>query len=437
MDKIIKQIATLLILVVGTITGVAATEIGSYVPSWSAESDFRLMQLDQAGLTDKLTYLNYAFENLYKMPDGTYRCNNGSDLGDHSQGFGMRATLDYAARFGADESVNGVADRVDQPLAGNFNQLKQLKANHPDLKVLAALGGWTWSRWFSAAAATPRLRRVLVSSCIELYIKGNLPVWKGHGGQGSASNVFDGFDIDWEHPGSTGIGYNTASRNDKRNFTLLLAEFRKQLDEQSEINGKRYYLTAAIISSDNNINHTEPAKYASYIDWINLMSYDYHGAWDKNGPTHFQSNLYTDPEDPDENKQSIDEGVKQLMAAGVPSEKIVLGVPFYARGWSGVGAANNGLYQRAEGPAMGVEEGAETYAGMVTKSVTLYYHPITKQLWTYENGVFWTFDDPVVIREKVNYIRQFNLGGIMSWSLDQDDSQFSLTKAMVELHNLK
>jgi len=414
-----------------------ASEIGSYFPSWSADNHFHLKQFDQSGLADKFTYLNYAFENIYQMPDGSYRCDNGSDIDDHSAGEGMRATLDYLHRFNADESVDGSADQEAQPLAGNFNQIKQLKAKHPQLKVLVSLGGWTWSRWFSAASATPALRHTLVASCIDLYIVGNLPAVEGHGGKGAAAGVFDGFDIDWEHPGLQGAAYNTVSKNDKKNYTLLLAEFRKQFDALSKKNGKRYYLSVAINTGPKNVQQTEPANYAKSLDWINMMTYDFHGGWDKNGPTDFQSNLYADPNNPDHAAQSIDDNVRGLLAAGAPPEKLVLGIPFYARGWSGVAPVNNGLYQKATGPAHGFDEGATSYANIATQllagSLTKFYDPIWKQLWTYDHGTFWSFDDTAVIHEKINYLRQYKLGGIMSWSLDQDDAAFTLSKAMIEL----
>jgi chitinase len=413
-----------------------AVEIGSYYPSWSAEAKFRLKHLEQSGLASQFTYLNYAFENIYKMSDGTYRCNSGRDIKDHDDGLGMRATLDYLHEFDGAESVDGTTDQATQALAGNFNQIKQLKAHNPNLKVLVAIGGWSWSRWFSAASATPKLRRILVASCVDLYVTGNLPLVHGHGGKRAAAGVFDGFDLDWEHPGLPGIGYNTVSVHDKENFTLLLAEFRKQLSAVTKQNGKRYYLTAAINGAENNMQHTEPASYIQFLDWINLMSYDFHGAWDKNGPADFQSNLYLDPDNPDKHAESIDIDILRYIAAGVPPEKLVMGIPFYARGWTGVGPDNHGLYQPATGPAKteaGIEPGAESYASIAIKTLTMFYHPVTKQLWTYDDGTFWSYDDPVVIREKIGYARLHKLGGMMSWSLDQDDAQFTLSKAIMEL----
>jgi len=401
--------------------GAHAAEVGSYYTSWSMGKGFRLKQLDQSGSAAGFTYLVYAFENVYKMPDGGVRCDSGRDI-DHVAN-GMNATLDYARRFTADESVDGSADKAGQPLAGNFNQLAQLKKRHPKLKVLVALGGGEWSHQFPAGAATPALRSALVSSCIDLYLRGNLPKLDGHGGAGAAAGVFDGIDLDWEHPGP----------NDKANFTLLLEEFRRQLDALGKTSGKHYLLTAAVNSTDEKMRHTDPAAYSRSLDWINLMTYDFHGAWSKQGPTGFQSNLYSDPASGDASPRSVEAGVKRFTGAGVPASKIVVGVPFYARGWSGVGAANNGLYQPATGPAQGFEEGAEQYSTIAARGLTTFYHPVTKQLWTYDKGTFWSYDDPRVIREKADYVRAQGLRGLMSWSLDQDDAAFSLSRAMQTL----
>ncbi|WBS05224.1 glycoside hydrolase family 18 protein [Pseudoduganella sp. SL102] len=397
-------------------------QVGSYYTGWSVDKGFRLKQFDRSPAADGFTFLVYAFENIYPMPDGSHRCDSGRDVPDRD-GAGMRATLDYARRFGAGESVDGSADKPGQPLAGNFHQLAQLKARRPNLKVLVALGGGEWSRWFAPGAATEEGRRALVSSCIDLYLRGNLPHLDGHGGPGAAAGVFDGIDLDWEHPGPA----------DKGNFTLLVQELRRQLDALGKETGKRYLLTAAVNSTDEKMRHTEPAVYSRSLDWINLMTYDFNGAWNAQGPTGFQSNLYPDPASKDASPRSVDTGVKRFLAAGVPPEKIVVGVPFYARGWRGVAPANNGLYQPAQGAARGFEEGAEEYARIAARKLPGQYHPVTRQWWTYADGTFWTYDDPRVIEEKAGYVRTRRLGGLMSWALDQDDAAFSLSRAMTTL----
>jgi chitinase len=64
----------------------------------------------------------------------------------------------------------------------------------------------------------------------------------------------------------------------------------------------------------------------------------------------------------------------------------------------------------------------------------VYYHPVTKQLWKYDGSNFWSYDDVTVIQTKVNYIKANNLGGAMSWEIDGDDAQGSLTNAMSKVN---
>lgn len=142
-----------------------------------------------------MTFINYAFGNIY-VKNGGYECGivNKAESG---AGDGGDAWADFGMGYSTSDSVDGKADTWDQPLAGNFNQLKKLKVKFPKLRTFISLGGWTWSKYFSAASATDALRKQLVKSCIDLYIKGNLPVIDGRGGNGTAEGVFDGIDIDW------------------------------------------------------------------------------------------------------------------------------------------------------------------------------------------------------------------------------------------------
>lgn len=211
------------------------------------------------------------------------------------------------------------------PLKGNFNQIRQLKAKHPQLRVVISLGGWTWSKWFGRAASTDALRKQLVTSCIDVYIKGNLPfdASANAGGEGVAQGVFDGIDIDWEFPGGGGQPYNVVDPNDKKNYTLLLAEFRRQLDAIGAQTGKRYLLTVAIGAGTDKIENTEPGEYSKSLDWINIMSYDFHGGWEATGPTDFHAPLYSDPDSPNSKSTygatyNVDGAVKALLAKGCP-----------------------------------------------------------------------------------------------------------------------
>lgn len=402
----------------------------AYFAQWGIYGrNYQVKNIDTSGTAATLTHINYAFGNVYNA-GGTYKCDivtrAESGNGDGGDGF-----ADYGKSFDAATSVDGVADVWSQPLKGNFNQLKKLKAKYPNLRTLISLGGWTWSRYFSAAASTAASRQALVSSCIDLYIRGNLPVSSdGAGGVGAGAGVFDGIDIDWEYPGGGGLAYNTVSAADKQNFTLLLQEFRRQLDAVRP----GLLLTIAAPGGPDKISNQDPAGYKNAVDWVNIMTYDFRGAWDATGPTNFHSNLYTDPNGPGAapaKTYSVDTAVNAFLAAGMPANKIVIGVPFYGRGWTGVPSGNNGLYQSASGPARGTyEAGIEDFKVLKNAPGTVFRNATTGQMWKYDGTNFWSYDDETVIAAKMAYIKSKGLGGAMAWSLDGDDSTGTLAKAV-------
>lgn len=409
---------------------------GSYFTQWGIYGrNYRLRTLVDRGGDKKLTFLNYAFGNVYA--DGKCGIVTRTETGNGDGGDGY---ADYQKSFAAAESVDGVADKWDDKLRGNFGQLRKLKLRNPDLKLLISLGGWTWSKNFSKAASTDAGRKTLVSSCIDLYIKGNLPTGENAGGPGVLATVFDGIDIDWEYPVSGGLPTNGYSAADKQNFSLLMAEFRAQLDALGTANKRKYYLTAAVGAGVDKIRNTEVAVYAKSLDWVNVMTYDFNGAWNATGPTNFQSHLYRDPAAPatgDAQFYTVNDAVQTMVQAGMPRAKINVGIPFYGRGWKGVkpGAANNGLYQAATGAGAGTyEAGIEDYKVLKTRTAAkVYYHPVTMQLWTYDGNEFWSYDDPTVIRTKIKYVKDQQLGGLFSWSLDGDDAQNTLLNAQWEV----
>ena len=204
-----------------------------------------------------------------------------------------------------------------------------------------------------------------------------------------------------------------------------MAEFRAQLDAQGAIDGKRYALTAAIGAGPDKIAQTDPAQYGQYMDWVNVMTYDFHGAWDTT--TNFHSALFHDAADPSTGvvaKYNSHDAITALVNAGMPRNKILLGVPFYGRGWKGVapGPNGNGLYSATNGGAPGAyETGIEDYKLLKLKTGQRWYHPSTRQMFLFTgSGEWWSYDDPTVIATKMQYVRDQGLRGAFSWVLDGD-----------------
>ncbi len=374
--------------------------IVGYFTSWGAQSGYTPKRVPAA----KLTHLNYAFAAISPSSN---RCVLGNPQADIKR------------RFQAQDSVDGQPDG-ELGQHGNFNQFRKLKQEHPHLKTLISIGGWTGSDRFSDIALTASSRQEFVSSCIELFFE-------------QSAGVFDGIDLDWEFPVAGGL--QTGREVDRRNFTLLLEEFRGQLDGLSRPPGIHPLLTIATSARPAEYANLELALIHSYLDWINLMTYDFHILAEP--VTNFNAPLYAPSDDPEPDSvirefYNLDAAVRGYLQAGVPPDKLVVGVPFYGRGWQGVPDINHGLYQAAPHPAAGTREpGTFDYADLVANYLPVYerfWHPEANVPWLYNpaDGTFITYDDPISIARKVDYVEDNQLGGLMCWELSCDDSAGTL-----------
>ncbi|WP_246144838.1 glycosyl hydrolase family 18 protein [Actinacidiphila oryziradicis] len=436
----------------------AATSGGvniAYYDQWSIYGNaFYPKALDTRGIAGKLNVLNYSFENIDPTNLTCFESTKAAstDETNPSAGDGAGdAYADYQKTFAAGDAVNGTADVWNQPIAGTFNQLKELKAKYPNLKIVASIGGWTYSKYFSDVAATDASRKKFVSSCIDMFIKGNLPVQGGFGGTGTAAGIFDGFDLDWEYPGvSSGHVGNHYSTADKANYTALMAEFRTELDAYGTANSRKMLLTAALPAGQDKIEQIETNKVGSYLDYANIMTYDMHGAWDATGPTNLQDPLYQSADDPSTaispgtEKYSADNAISAWtngdsaygIAGGFPASKLTMGYPLYYRGWTGVPAgSNHGLYQSATGPAPARSTSAtagiayyKELGGIVDNSADTFYDPKSQTNYFYTGSEFWTGLGSQAIQAKADYAHCHGLAGAMMYSLldlDANDTLFN------------
>ncbi|RCV49777.1 glycoside hydrolase family 18 protein [Marinitenerispora sediminis] len=392
-----------------------------YFPQWGIyDRHYFVRDVHASGQAARLTHLTYAFGEL----DESGRCVMTEEAtGD--------AWADYQRRFSASESVDGRADKYEQPLAGNFNQLRKLKARHPRLKIGISFGGWNASRYFSNAALTAESRAAFASSAVSLYFDGDLPVAEGEpqGGPGAAAGIFDAIDFDWEWPGSGGNEHNVVRDADRHNFTLLLAETRRQLDAFTRRTGRPVQMSAYLPADRERVAAGIEPEVFRYLDFGIVQGYDFHGDWDLT--TNHASQLYTPPDDPSPCRLSVDAGVLNYLEMGVPPAKLLVGLPGSGRGWRGVPVKRNGLYQQARGIAAGSwGPGSEDYRTLVRRPGERFRDREYGALWLYDGDEFWSYDDPELVRQKAAYAKDLGLGGLSLWSLDNDDSHGSLVRAM-------
>lgn len=364
-----------------------------YLASWGVRTKAtRIADLP----ADRLTHVFYAFGLI--GPDGQ------AQLGD--------ACLDVGECTGSATAPTP---------GGNFAALRTLKARYPHLRVLPSLGGWLGSARFSDASLTDSTRKRFVSSVVRLFI-------------GRHGDVFDGIDVDWEFPVAGGAPGNVERPVDRENFTHLLAEFRRQLDSAGARTGRRYALSIAASARPSEIANLEIARITPLLDFIGVMTYDYHSG---GSMAHFNAPMFAAPGDPTPHL-TTDSSMRTFLAAGVPKEKLLIGVPFFGKSYGNVAkGTDHGLYQRG-GPApapwsqidwRSFAQRAPERAGFVRRwsdaaQVPWLYNPAT--------GVFITYEDSLSVAKKGQYVRERGLGGAIIWELGADDGTLlhALTNAM-------
>ncbi|MEQ4719626.1 glycosyl hydrolase family 18 protein [Nonomuraea sp. B19D2] len=369
--------------------GGGGDKVLGYFVQWGVyQRGYHVKNIDTSGSAAKLTHINYAFGNVQ---------NGQCTIGD--------SYADYDRFYQASESVDGVADTWDAgALRGSFNQLRKLKKKYPNLKVLFSFGGWTWSGGFTQAAQNPA---AFADSCYKLVED---PRW---------ADVFDGIDIDWEYPNACGLTCDTSGP----------AAFRNVMSALRSRFGSGNLVTAAITADGTNGGKIDAADYAGaaqYVDWYNVMTYDYFGAWAAQGPTAPHSPLTSYAGIPIAGFYS-DNAIQKLKGKGVPASKLLLGIGFYGRGWTGVTQAAPG--GTATGAAPGTyEQGIEDYKVLKTRCPAT--GTVAGTAYAYCGGQWWSYDTPNTIGGKMSYSKSQGLGGAFFWELSGDTTNAELLTAM-------
>ena len=318
---------------------------------------------------DKLTHVNYAF---------------GKIGGDNK--------LTWNAATAVEQVYPGDCGEPGCP-HGLFNQITRLKQAHPHLKFIMSVGGWTDSGPFYEMAATDATRQTFVDSCAA-FLK--------------TYPQFDGIDIDWEHPVVGGL--QPGQPRDARNYVLLLAALRRAL-------GPDKLLTIAVSASPRGIEPLEYSEMAPSLDWVSVMTYDFHTGGTRAG---FNAALYNH-DDPSNPKLNLHDAVQAILAKGVPRSKLVAGVPFYGRGWRGVESSAPWTTGTGSLQVGGYNVIAEKF--LKATGYVRYWDDVAKVPWLYnsESKEWISYDDAQSMRLKGEYIAAQNLSGAMFWELSNDD----------------
>uniref|UniRef100_A0A914HM58 Chitinase n=1 Tax=Globodera rostochiensis TaxID=31243 RepID=A0A914HM58_GLORO len=284
------------------------------------------------------------------------------------------------------------------PLTSAHKQaLKAGKSANSALKVLIAIGGAGFNASsFTSLTANSGIRTEFITKIITFL----------------TNNELDGADIDWEFP----------TADDKAIYVAFLRELKMALPPG----------TLLSIASAASAFYLDPGfdlpGIADAVDFINVMSYEYYGGWSQStGPF---AALYTGGSADPSDQLNCNWTINYHLSKIDNPEKLNLGVPFYGKFWTNVSEPLNGdgLWRLGTfGNALAWQDLSKSFN--LTETI---YQTTAKTPYIYDalSRIFLTFDNPQSLIEKTSYATLNGLGGIMIWSVDQDDDQSSLLNAI-------
>jgi chitinase len=361
------------------------TRILGYFVEWGIYGrNYQPKNLVTSGSAAKITHINFAFGNV---------TNGQCALAD--------SYADYDKFYDAASSVDGTSDSWDAgSLRGIFGQFRKLKAMYPHIKILWSFGGWTYSGGFAQAAANPT---AFANSCYNLVHDAR---WNG---------VFDGIDIDWEYPNACGLTCDSSGFN---SFRVLMQALRARFGSE--------LVTAAVTASAANVDRADYAGAAQYVNWYNIMTYDYFGAFNAQGPTAPHSPLSSYPGIPTAGFNTQD-SIAKYRSIGIPANKLMFGLGFYGRGWTGVTQSAPG--GSATGAAAGqYEAGINDYKVLVSSCPAT--GTVGGTAYAFCGNNWWSYDTPATIAAKMNWMKSQGLLGTFFWEFSGDTTAGALISAI-------
>jgi len=272
----------------------------------------------------------------------------------------------------------GTMDTIGNVDKSDLNGLEKLKASNN--KVLISFGGYNaGSTYFGPVAATDASRKTFANNVLQ-FVK---------------ANNFDGVDIDWEYP---------ETADEKQNYVLLLQQLKDTL-------GSNLLVTVAISADVNKYTSIKDGMVKA-LDYIFLMTYDMHGSWDAlNQGINFNAPLLAAS-----GKWSSDYAVNNYLNAGFPASIFVVVVPFYGNSYTLTGSATTP-------GSLGTWAGTVTYQAVCVnfQSWTVVMDPVANTPYMYSAGNWIAMENSDSILAKGMLANKYQLAGVMTWSIDQDD----------------
>ena len=407
-------------------------KVVGYFPSWAYKNEVQ-GNFDVADLQwDSLTHIQYSFGTIDEKTQKLVLDDSATkeDFKNYSLNYkGQKVELDPSL-----------------PYKGHFNVLQTMKKKYnPNMKLMLSIGGWAGCKGFYPMLQTDAGIETFANSCVDFLKTYN----------------FDGIDIDFEYPSSTATSGNPANESLaspmrgilNERYNLLIKVLREKIDAASSGRKDKYLLTAAVTASAWVLGGVPDNTYANYLDFLSVMSYDFHGGW--NQFVENQAAIYPNEEDTETKGQAMPylnmDWAYRFYRGVLPPEKILMGIPYYTRGWENVsnggetGLHGNSGSKEQHYPATGIynlwgdpRDESKPELGLEPAGANPLWHvlnlmdkdPNLKLHWdekgcvpyVYQNDkkVFLSFENERSIQERVKYIQEKNLGGALIWVMNGD-----------------